>query len=55
MDLKNLGFKRVAGLVYPQNSQSIRVLRKIGMNYEKDVRFWNISFNLNSIYKPETL
>jgi ribosomal-protein-alanine N-acetyltransferase len=51
---KNLGFKRVVGLVYPQNTQSAKVLKKIGMAYEKDVYFWDILFNLFSVSKPET-
>ena len=51
---EKLGLKRVAGLVYPQNLQSIKVLKKIGMKYEKDVSYWNALLHLFSVSKPET-
>lgn len=52
---ETLGLNRVVGFVYPQNMQSIKVLKKIGLVYEKDVVFWGITFNLFSVIKPETL
>ncbi len=34
-----IGLKRVIGLVMPENVASIRVLEKVGMQYEKSVRY----------------
>ena len=33
------GTKRVVAIVDPNNRQSVRVLQKIGMTYERDVMF----------------
>lgn len=52
---ETIGLNRVVGFVYPQNKQSIKVLKKIGLVYEKDVVFWGITFHLFSLIKPETL
>jgi len=49
-----LGLKRIAGLVYPQNTASIHVLEKLGMKYEKDIRFWDVNLLLYSIELSET-
>ena len=37
---EKLGLKRIAALVYPQNSPSVKVLEKIGMKYEKEAEYW---------------
>jgi ribosomal-protein-alanine N-acetyltransferase len=47
--LSSLGLKRIAALVYPQNTASIRVLEKIGLKFEKNTEFWGISFRLFSV------
>jgi len=45
---EKLGLKRITALVYPQNESSISVLNKIGMKYEKEIEFWNITFQFYS-------
>lgn len=51
---ETLGYKRVVGIVYPQNIHSAKVLEKIGMTYEKEVEFWSIKFRLYAV-SNETL
>jgi len=46
-----INYKRVVGIVYPQNSASAKVLKKIGMEYEKEKELWGISFQLYSAEK----
>jgi RimJ/RimL family protein N-acetyltransferase len=36
------GFRRIVAVVHPENSASIRVAEKIGMRYERDVRYGEI-------------
>lgn len=43
-----LNMKRIVAMVYPQNSPSIHVIEKMGMNYEKEVEFWGIRLLLYS-------
>jgi [ribosomal protein S5]-alanine N-acetyltransferase len=44
-----LEYKKIVGMVYPQNISSANVLKKIGMKYDKEVEFWNIIFDLYSV------
>ncbi len=46
-----LNLKRIAALVYPQNSPSIKVIEKIGMKYQKEAEYWGIKFLFYSIEK----
>lgn len=47
--LNKLNMKRVVALVYPQNSPSIRVIEKTGMNYEKEYEYMGIKMLMYSI------
>lgn len=42
LGFEKFGLKRIAALVYPQNSPSIKVIEKLGMKYEKEAEFWGV-------------
>lgn len=35
-----VGLRRIIGMAFPHNTASIKVLKKVGMQYEKNVLFW---------------
>ena len=41
----DLGFKRIIGLVMPENIASVRVLEKTGLRYAETVTFWENQFS----------
>jgi ribosomal-protein-alanine N-acetyltransferase len=49
-----LKLKRIAAIVYPGNTASIRVLEKLGMKYEREVFFHGAKLLLYSSLKSET-
>jgi ribosomal-protein-alanine N-acetyltransferase len=50
--LQQLGFPRVISLIPPDNTASIHIAEKVGMQYERDVQQWGQLFNLYVAKQP---
>jgi RimJ/RimL family protein N-acetyltransferase len=51
--LQQLGFPRLVSLIPPDNSASIHIAEKIGMQYERDVYQWGQHFRLYAVNQTE--
>jgi ribosomal-protein-alanine N-acetyltransferase len=51
--LQQLGFPRVISLIPPDNTASIHIAEKIGMQYERNVDQWGEHFRLYAAKRPE--
>ncbi len=47
-----VGLERVVALAYPQNIASIKVIEKLGMQFEQEAEYWGIKLMKYSIDKP---
>lgn len=49
--LNEIGIPKIIGMAFPHNSASINILKKIGMEYERNVLFWAKECVLYAIQK----
>lgn len=52
--LQQLGFPRLISLIPPDNTASIHIVEKIGMQYERDVYQWGQQLRLYAVNQPES-
>ena len=50
---ERVGLDRIAGITYPENLASQRVLEKIGMRYERDDVFYGVLCRYYALDRPE--